>query len=666
MKKQKYRHLRVSEISSLKANGCESDDWSEVYVTGAFSPSGFMHDCFSGKIFLGEQGGSFELPGGIKKKCGVYDTHLHNCVVGNNVLINHVGNYIANYEIEDNVLIDHVGVCVVDGKCTFGNGTRVNVLDETGGRSVAMYDHLSSSLAYVMTFYRHRPSVIKIIESLIDEYADKVASSTGIIGENSKIVNCRKILNTKIGPDTLVESACLLENCSINGNCHAPVKIGAEVILKNSIVSSGSEISDGAIVSNCFVGQGCILSSQFSAENSLFFANCMGYHGEACSIFAGPYTVSHHKSNLLIAGMFSFCNAGSGSNQSNHMYKLGPIHQGIVERGAKTASDSYILWPAKIGAFTLVMGRHYKNSDTSDIPFSYLIENDDKSWLYPAVNLRSIGTIRDAVKWPKRDRRTDPCRMDCVNFNLLSPYTIQKMFRAIKILRHLQITSGETTDVYSYNNTQIKRSSIERGIEIYKLAIMKFIGNSFISRLEKCDMSSAEAILKGLKPTDTTGKGDWLDLSGLIAPKKELVRMLNEIKDKKIKDLQGIELFFYKLHADYYENEWTWTYDFIKSYMKKSITDFSIKEMEELIEKWYDSVFQIDKMLYEDAKKEFRLDAMTGFGIDGGQSIKQRDFTQVRGRFTDNVFVKELSNHVKRKKKLENKMLDTLGNIQEQ
>ena len=58
--------------------------------------------------------------------------------------------------------------------------------------------------------------------------------------------------------------------------------------------------------------------------------------------FAGPYKVTHHKSTLLIAGMFSFMNAGSGSNQSNHMYKLGPIHQGTLERGAKTTSDSYI------------------------------------------------------------------------------------------------------------------------------------------------------------------------------------------------------------------------------------------------------------------------------------------------------------------------------------
>jgi hypothetical protein len=140
-----------------------------------------------------------------------------------------------------------------------------------------------------------------------------------------------------------------------------------------------------------------------------------------------------HKSSLLIAGMFSFLNAGSGSNQSNHMYKLGPIHQGIVERGSKTTSDSYILWPARVGPFSLVMGRHYHHSDTSDMPFSYLIEHKDETYLIPGVNLRSVGTIRDAQKWPKRDKRKDPIQLDKINYNLLSPYTIGKMMKGVEI-----------------------------------------------------------------------------------------------------------------------------------------------------------------------------------------------------------------------------------------
>lgn len=244
-------------------------------------------------------------------------------------------------------------------------------------------------------------------------------------------------------------------------------------------------VADAAKIIRCFIGQACHVTHNFSAHDSLLFSNCAFENGEACAIFAGPFTVSMHKSSLLIAGMYSFLNAGSGSNQSNHMYKLGPIHQGIVERGSKTTSDSYILWPARVGAFSLVMGRHHHHSDTSDLPFSYLIEKDDETYLVPGVNLRSVGTIRDAQKWPKRDKRTDPERLDMINYNLLSPYTIYKMMKAVGILKNLQELVGETSEVYYYQNTRIKGSSLRTALDLYGMAINKFLGNSLIKRLEE-------------------------------------------------------------------------------------------------------------------------------------------------------------------------------------
>jgi len=274
--------------------------------------------------------------------------------------------------------------------------------------------------------YRHKSAAIEKIERMTIEYSEHVNSETGIIGRNSVICNCNTIRNTIIGPFSVIDGAIKLNDGSINSCQEDPVSIGPGVIMDHFIVCSGSTVNDSTLIEKCFIGQGCILSKHYSAENSLFFANCGGYHGEACSIFAGPYTVTHHKSTLLIAGIFSFMNAGSGSNQSNHMYKLGPIHQGIVERGSKTTSDSYLLWPARIGPFTLVMGRHYKNIDTSSLPFSYLIESNDESILVPGINLRSVGTIRDAQKWPLRDVRKDPLKIDQINFNLLSPFTSGK------------------------------------------------------------------------------------------------------------------------------------------------------------------------------------------------------------------------------------------------
>jgi len=660
---QEYRKLSKAEVEILNQQGCTAIDWDQIVVGNIFIPENIRNVQFSGSVQIGDNSGTVEFSGGILRNCGIYNASIHNCTIGEHVYIHHISNYIANYDIHDHAILENIELCFIENETSFGNGIKVNTLDETGGRGVMIYDKLSAHLAYFLAWYKHRHCLISELEEKITAYAESVKSSRGTIGEFSVIRNCRQIKNVKIGPYSQIFGPTRLENGSVNSNEFAPVKLGAGILAENFIVSSGAEISDGTIISNCFIGQGCILGKQYSAENSLFFANCQGFHGEACSIFGGPYTVTHHKSTLLIAGMFSFCNAGSGSNQSNHMYKLGPIHHGIVERGSKTTSDSYILWPAKIGAFTLVMGRHYKNTDTSDLPFSYLIENKDDSWIAPGINLRSVGTIRDVMKWPRRDRRKDPEKLDCINFNLLSPFTISKMQKGLVILNSLKEISGETTEVFAYRNTLISRSALEKGIDLYEKAIYKFLGNSVISRLEKCTLNTLEELKVCLKPKHCIGEGEWSDLAGLIAPKSEIQRLIKSIERQELASLEEIEQEFKNLHTNYYEYEWVWASELLVEITGKKIDDLMIDDVISLIKKWEESVLGLDHMLYEDAKKEFRMDLMTGFGMDGNKVTQKLDFEKVRGNFENNDFVHEIVNHIQRKTLLGAKMIDQLTKI---
>jgi hypothetical protein len=360
--------------------------------------------------------------------------------------------------------------------------------------------------------------------------------------------------------------------------------------------------------------------------------------------------------------MFSFMNAGSGSNQSNHMYKLGPIHQGILERGAKTASDSYILWPARVGAFSLVMGRHVTHSDTTNLPFSYLIEQQNTTYLAPGVNLRSVGTIRDAQKWPKRDSRKDPYRLDCVNYNLLSPFTIQKMIKGIKLLHNLQYSSGELSDEYSYHSTKIKNSALKKGLELYRTAITKFLGNSLIKRLEHLPAGASDKeIQAALVPDTPIGKGYWADLSGMIAPKSVIEDLMVQIENGEINTIDQINSSFAKTHSNYYTYEWTWAYGEYKDFFGIDPETITADEVISIVEQWKEAVIGLDKIIYEDARKEFNLASMTGFGADGTKEEKEMDFEQVRGDFDSNAFVTAVENHIKTKEALGNELIARLS-----
>lgn len=604
---KKFRKLTDSEIVRLQAQMCTASDWNSIEVAEGFDPAHVMYTRFSGNIRIGAFEKEFDLAGGMKKHSGLYHTTLHNVSVGDDCCIENVKNYIANYEIGDGTFIENVDIIVTDGESSFGNGVEVAVLNETGGCEVMIYDGLSAQVAYMMAMYRDRPALMKRLRDMIGRYVAAVTSPVGHIGAGVTIADSGYIKNVRIGDCCKIEGSARLKNGSINSSSCAPVHIGVGVIGDDFIISSGSDVEDGVTFSRCFIGQACRLGHGYSATDSLFFSNCQGENGEACAVFAGPFTVTHHKSTLLIAGMFSFMNAGSGSNQSNHMYKLGPIHHGLLERGSKTASDSYILWPAKVGAFSLVMGRHVSHQDTSSLPFSYLIEQNNTTYIMPGANLKSIGTIRDAIKWPRRDRREGSDKLDNINFNLLSPYTIDKALNGIAILKDLQRVSGYGSDIFSYQSACIRRSSLLKGLEYYRLAADKFFGNSLITKVMESESKTLEGLLADLVPKAQYGDGAWEDVAGMIAPEDALQALYADIEKGDIADLSELAERFTYMHFQYYEYEWRWAYRQIEKYYCISLKTASVEDLKSLVLRWKDSVLKLDALICDDARKDLSL-----------------------------------------------------------
>lgn len=631
---EKYRNLTEEEILILNGNNCSCENWNLVKVKKGFNPKFVKNTLFSGNIRIGVFNEYFELEGGMRKHSGIFRAIIHNCTIGDNVLIENIKGYIANYVIGDCTYIEDCNTLVIDGESSFGNGVRVSVLDETGGREVIIHDNLSSHLAYIYALYKYKPALISKMEIMALDYAASVSSKIGYIGRNVCIKNVGYVKNVKFGDNCHVEDTARLENGSINSNFEASVYIGSEVTATDFIISSDSYIDEGVSLTRCFVGQACKLGHGFSATDSLFFCNSHAENGEACSIFAGPYTVTHHKSTLLIGAMFSFYNAGSGTNQSNHMYKLGPIHQGIMDRGSKTASNSYMMWPSHIGAFSLVIGKHTAHVDTSLLPFSYLVEKEGESYLIPAINLCTVGTERDSKKWPERDSRNDTNRLDYINFALLSPYTVGTMITALDVLYDLQIEQGKNAKVYKYKGCQITNTAIQKAVNLYNAAIDKYIGDILIKQLG----SNTDTNRK-----EEEGTGQWIDIAGLIAPKNEIDKVIQHIENGDLTDLPSINEAFLFLYENYEYFEWNWALDVIKKHYP-----VKEKELKNILKKWKDASISLDKKISEDAKKEYSSDLIIGFGINGSDEDKKLDVEIVRGCFEENPLVNELLQRIER------------------
>ena len=167
--KDNYRSLSLRETEKLLSNGCSCNDWSRVRVKDGFDPSRCVNCIFSGDIYLGVFSEPYLAESGVAIPSGILNARLHNCTVGSNVIISNIGDYIANYNIEDNVVISNCGKIHTEGISSFGNGVIVSVMNETGGRSVKMWDRLSAQEAYIISLYRHRSRTIEIIGRMVDE-----------------------------------------------------------------------------------------------------------------------------------------------------------------------------------------------------------------------------------------------------------------------------------------------------------------------------------------------------------------------------------------------------------------------------------------------------------------------------------------------------------------
>ncbi len=635
----KLRNLTPDEIYILEKQGCSSPDWMKMLVKDPFEPELIWHCTFEGSNILGSFTMDQDKP---SNNFGIYHSKLINCEIGDHVLIDHV-KCLENYLVGDQCHLEDVGKISTIGESTFGNGTELEVLNEAGGRALPIFDVLSSQIAWMIVKARHDKKFIAEINKIIQSYVETKKSSKGIIGSGTKIQHTSSIINVMIGENAELTGVGHLEDGTIRSENGAGTKIGHGVVAKHFIIQEGSQITEGAILDKCFIGQAVKIGKQFSAENSAFFANSECFHGEGCSVFGGPYTVTHHKSSLLIAGEYSFYNAGSGTNQSNHMYKLGPMHQGVVERGSKTGSFSYMLWPSRVGPFSVVMGKHTTSFDAGDFPFSYITEEQGKSMLTPAMNLFTVGTKRDIQKWPTRDRRKSQTKFDQIIFDLYSPYIIQKVKKAIKILDDLYQKTPKEQGMVFLNGLHVHRLMLKTCRKYYELALNIFFGEGILYMLNKIEAKGSISELRKLaSKTKNLVEGEWIDASGLFLPLSEMENLFENIKKKEIKSIEEIHNYFSKRFNLYASFKISFLQNILKEVHNIELSQITRDQVSDLIGHWKTSSLKLNNMILKDAQKEFDANSHIGYGIFPGESVKNADFNEVHGLFEENGFVKGL------------------------
>ncbi len=591
-----YRALTPEEIDILERNSCWAEHWEDVQVADDFSPYGFHRVVFYGEIRLGVFDRQVEVTKGFCKHAGINDATLRNVTVGDNCLIEKIGNFINNYTIGDNCYISNVSTMETTEGATYGEDHLISVLNEMGDGNLVLFHDLNSQLAAFMVKHFNDKVLKDKITRLIREEVRITLPERGTIGNGVKIINTKEITNTVVKDDCEINGASRLSDCTILSSKDDSVYIGTGVICENSIISNGCSITNSVKMQDCFVGEACQITNGFTAEASVFFANSYMANGEACAAFCGPFSASHHKSSLLIGGEFSFYNAGSNTNFSNHAYKMGPLHYGTLERGTKTASGAYVLMPARIGAFSVCFGKLMNHPDMRCLPFAYLMAYGDTMYIVPGRNITTVGLYRDIKKWPKRDKRAASSRKSIINFDWLSPFTVGEIVEGKRILEALRQAGGDNVSSYNYHEYIINVSSLRKGIKYYDIALRIYMG-AVLKRAIKGGWLG--------KPESDTGLGQWTDLSGLLLPVSEEQRLIDDIKGDNIESVTDILDRFADIDKHYRQYQWAWTYRLILDYY--GLEELTEADMARIREDYIRARRAWVAEIRKDAEKEFAM-----------------------------------------------------------
>lgn len=99
--------------------------------------------------------------------------------------------------------------------CTFGNGARLIVGPETGGREITVIAELTLGIASGLALNRKHSAFQKAYQAMTDACIKACALQSGVIESGAKRRFCGLIERSYIGPDAAVDHARRLSNVTL-------------------------------------------------------------------------------------------------------------------------------------------------------------------------------------------------------------------------------------------------------------------------------------------------------------------------------------------------------------------------------------------------------------------------------------------------------------------
>jgi hypothetical protein len=169
-----------------------------------------------------------------------------------------------------------------------------------------------------------------------------------------------------------------------------------------------------------------------------------------------------------------------------------------------------------------------------------------------------------------------------------------------------------------------------------------FFGDQVVEKLKGANPGKSKDLTDLLKGGKEAIKGNWYDLAGMVVHETSLSQLIDSIKDKAVKSIQELEQSLSEIFAQYEDLKWSWSLQLLEDYHGVKASEIDKAFVIKLLEEWKTSSVKLNNMILKDAQKEFDASSKIGFGVDGDNDVRDKDFESVRGAYDSNKFVKQV------------------------
>lgn len=674
-----WRNLRSDEIEQLVKNNNTATSWDDILVTDEFDTNLVKNSHFYGMVRIGTIKNVVLQYHDIKMICGITDSTIISCDIGDYVAIHDV-HYIANYIIGDRCILFNIHEVSCTNHSKFGNGilkegepedVRVwlEVMNEAGGRKILPFDGMITADAYLWAKYTDIQQLQDRLLDITQKSFDNKRGYYGTIGSGCVIKNSWIIKDAKIGENCYIKGANKLKNVTINSSESEPTQIGEGVILVNGIVGYGCRIFYSVVAARFVVGDNCNLKYGARMIYSVLGDNSTISCCEVLNNLIFPAHEQHHNNSFLIAAcVMGQSNMAAGATLGSNHNSRATDGEILAKRGFWPGLCTSVKHSSRFASFTLLSKSDYPNEMNINLPFSLVNNNISKDqlevmpaywWMY---NMYAIA--RNTSKYQKRDKRKR--KVQNIEFETFAPDTMEEVIAARKLLEvwtakaYLR-SQGESDDKEYYTlrglghkllngdkntvkNLEVLGENMEKShrkvviikpyeaYHAYEDMIIYYAVKNIIGYLEKHPEETFDSMTKHLT---NVRQREWVNLGGQLITEDDLERLIEDICNGTLNSWDDIHSRYNALWAKYPKDKLLHCYQSLR-FIYDKCPSLTREIFSDALDKGEKVLKFVSEQVYISRKKDYdNIIRNSTF-----RNMEERD--AVNGKLEENSFVKQI------------------------